>query len=137
MKLAFQIAKRFLLSAKKQTIVIILGIAIGVSVQVFIGSLISGLQASLIDSTIGTRSQLTITSDGYISDYQSLMTDIEASSSNLSEVTPTITIGGSFVKDSQSENIVFRGFDFTTANGIYRFDELLTENSVLPSATNE
>ena len=48
MKLAFQIAWRFLTSAKRQTLIIILGISVGVSVQVFIGSLISGLQASLV-----------------------------------------------------------------------------------------
>lgn len=53
MKLAFQIATRFLKSSKGQTILIALGIAIGVSVQIFIGSLIQGLQKSLVDTTIG------------------------------------------------------------------------------------
>ena len=44
MRTAFKIAWRFLASNRGQTILIILGIAIGVSVQVFIGSLIMGLQ---------------------------------------------------------------------------------------------
>ncbi len=44
MKLAFRIALRFLFSSKGQTVLITLGIAIGISVQIFIGSLISGLQ---------------------------------------------------------------------------------------------
>lgn len=44
MKLAFDIALRFLKSSKGQTALIVLGIAIGVSVQIFIGSLITGLQ---------------------------------------------------------------------------------------------
>ncbi|MBN2539893.1 MAG: ABC transporter permease [Bacilli bacterium] len=136
MKLAFQIAKRFLTSAKRQTIVIILGIAIGVSVQVFIGSLISGLQASLIDSTIGSRSQITITADANIANYDSLITDIESSTDNITVVTPTFTIAGSGVNGSLSENVVFRGFDFTTANGIYKFDELLSEGN-LPTNTND
>lgn len=135
MKLAFQIAKRFLLSAKRQTIVIILGIAIGVSVQVFIGSLISGLQASLINSTIGSTSQLTVTSDQPISGYDSLMTTIKDASSNINEITPTITISGSLVKGSTSENIVFRGFDFATATGIYPFDQWLTEGA-LPTTSD-
>ncbi len=137
MKLAFQIAKRFLLSAKRQTIVIILGIAIGVSVQVFIGSLISGLQTGLVDSTIGSRSQITITNDGYISDYDSLITSIDGSSENISEITPTITVSGSMVNSDLSENVVLRGLDFDSANGIYKFDELLTENSTLPDEDNE
>jgi len=38
MKLAFKIAVRFLKSSKAQTIFIIIGIAVGVSVQIFIGT---------------------------------------------------------------------------------------------------
>jgi len=49
MRLAFSIAMRFLSSSKTQTLLIVLGIAIGVSVQVFIGSLIQGLQKDLVD----------------------------------------------------------------------------------------
>ncbi|MCK7487218.1 MAG: hypothetical protein MZU97_18195 [Bacillus subtilis] len=41
MRLPFQIALRFLKSGKFQTLMIIIGIAVGVSVQVFIGSLIT------------------------------------------------------------------------------------------------
>ncbi len=49
MRLGLQIAVRFLKSNLGQTGFIILGIAIGVSVQIFIGSLIQGLQTGLID----------------------------------------------------------------------------------------
>ena len=62
MKLAFKIALRFLKSSKGQTILIVVGIAIGVSVQIFIGTLIQGLQKSLINTTIGHSSQITIVS---------------------------------------------------------------------------
>lgn len=136
MKLAFQIAKRFLLSAKKQTIVIILGIAIGVSVQVFIGSLISGLQEGLVDSTIGSRSQITIETDGYISNYQDIIDNIENSSDNLTVVTPTITISGSYVFGENSENVVFRGLDFETANDIYNYDKIMVDGD-LPTSVNQ
>ena len=44
MKLSFNIAVRFLKSNILQTIIIIVGIGVGVSVQIFIGSLIQGLQ---------------------------------------------------------------------------------------------
>ena len=60
MKLAFDIALRFLKSSKGQTALIVLGIAIGVSVQIFIGSLITGLQKSLVDKTVGSSSQITV-----------------------------------------------------------------------------
>ncbi len=49
MLLPFKIAIRFLKFSKGQTILITLGIAIGVSVQLFIGLLINGLQTSLVD----------------------------------------------------------------------------------------
>ena len=63
MKLPFKIAFRFLMSSRGQTILIALGIAVGVSVQIFIGSLISGLQLSLLDKTIGSSPHITITSE--------------------------------------------------------------------------
>ncbi len=64
MNLAFNIARRFLKSNKGQTILILVGIAIGVSVQIFIGSLIDGLQRTLIDKTIGSSSHITIVPEG-------------------------------------------------------------------------
>ena len=63
MKLSFQIAKRFLSYNKGQTILIILGIALGISVQIFIGLLISGLQSSLVDKTIGSSAHITVSSE--------------------------------------------------------------------------
>lgn len=137
MKLAFSIAKRFLFSAKRQTIVIILGIAIGVSVQVFIGSLISGLQNSLVDSTIGSRSQVTITiEDDYITDYDNLMSDISSSSENITSITPTLSTSGSLVKNEASEIVVLRGLEFSSADDIYKLTDKLVEGT-LPANDNE
>ena len=138
MKLAFQIAKRFLLASKRQTLVIILGIAVGVSVQVFIGALIGGLQDSLVNTTIGSRSQITITkTDELISDYNELLSLTESSSDNIKVITPTITTSGSLVNGENSEIIVIRGFDYNTANDIYKFSEKLTPGSELPNDTDE
>ena len=47
------IAWRFLKESRLQTILILLGIIIGVSVQIFLSSLISGLQRNLIEQTVG------------------------------------------------------------------------------------
>ena len=62
MGVSLKIAVRFLKSGKGQTLLIVLGIAIGVSVQVFLGSLIGGLQKSLINTTVGNSSHITILS---------------------------------------------------------------------------
>jgi len=138
MKLAFQIAKRFLLASKRQTLVIVLGIAVGVSVQVFIGALISGLQTSLVNTTIGSRSQITISlEDDYISDYQNLVTLIDNSSDNIKVISPTLTSNGSLINGDASESILLRGFDFSTADEIYKFEEKFISGSEFPNALNE
>ncbi len=136
MKLAFQIAWRFLSSAKRQTFIIILGISVGVSVQVFIGSLISGLQNSLVDSTIGSSAHISVLSDDvsqrYISDYESLTETILLKSDQFTVASPVVDMGGSLKKGLIEKEILFRGFEFDKANQIYGFDLKLTEGSRLP-----
>ena len=139
MKLAFSIAKRFLKSGKMQTIVIILGIAVGVSVQVFIGSLITGLQKSLVDKTIGSSSQVTVKAlenTDYIVDYDEKIAIIQNTSENLTVVSPSITTTGNFIYQDATEPVVLKGFDYTYANEIYKFDQKLTEGN-LPSGVNQ
>jgi lipoprotein-releasing system permease protein len=136
MKLAFNIAWRFLMSAKKQTIVIVLGIAVGVSVQVFIGSLISGLQNDLVDTAIGSTSQLTIQSDidrdieisdtitisaPVITD-ELLADEIRAYSDVFDSVTETLSVIGFVEKEGIEKQVLFRGLDLENAEGIYKFE---------------
>ncbi|BCR35654.1 ABC transporter permease [Mariniplasma anaerobium] len=152
MKLAFSIAWRFLMSAKKQTIVIVLGIAVGVSVQVFIGSLISGLQKDLVDTAIGSTSQLTIQSDidrdVEISDTvtisvpvitdELLVDEIRAYSDVFDSVTETLSVIGFVQKDGIEKQVLFRGLDLQNAEGIYKFesDEKITYGR-MPEADDE
>lgn len=141
MKLAFEIARRFLASAKKQTLVIILGIAVGVSVQVFIGSLISGLQKDLINTAIGSTSQITVKNKDdklFIDNYEVVLDDIKSSSKELVNVTPTVNRGGIFTKNTISKEVLLRGFEVETANQIYGFTnkEKLVEGR-LPASDNE
>lgn len=56
----WKMAIRFLTDGKAQTLFILLGISVGVAVQVFLSSLIGGLQVDLVNSTIGTSPQITI-----------------------------------------------------------------------------
>jgi len=58
--LPFQIARRFLWRSKLQSALIIVGIGVGIGTQVFVGSLIASLQASLIDTTVGTSPHVTL-----------------------------------------------------------------------------
>jgi len=60
--LSLRIAARFLRTSPVQSALIAAGIAFGIGVQVFLGSLIISLQASLVDETIGSSPQVTVTS---------------------------------------------------------------------------
>jgi lipoprotein-releasing system permease protein len=140
MRLALEIAWRFLSSAKRQTLIIILGIAVGVSVQVFIGSLITGLQDGLVDTTIGQSSHITLQhaeENELIDDYEGKIETIKTTVDNLEVASPVIDLGGILERNETKKEVLLRGFDFSRANAIYAFDEKLTENSRLPEADDE
>jgi hypothetical protein len=61
--LALSIAARFLRSSLGQTSLIIAGIGVGIAVQIFVGSLITSLQADLIDTTVGSSPHVTLLPD--------------------------------------------------------------------------
>jgi len=138
MKLAFSIAWRFLTSAKRQTLIIILGISVGVSVQVFIGSLISGLQKSLVDTTIGSSSHITVVKEdaSLITDYEGVANTVSNQSNLFTVVSPVLDLPGILEKDTIKKEMLYRGFDFTRANLIYQFEDKLIEGT-LPNALNE
>ncbi|MGE0404315.1 MAG: FtsX-like permease family protein [Kofleriaceae bacterium] len=54
------LALRYLRDAKGQTTLILGGVAVGVSVIVFLSALIGGLQTSLIDKTLGAQPHITL-----------------------------------------------------------------------------
>lgn len=54
------IAMRFLRQGRAQTTLILLGIAVGVAVVVFVTAIIGGLQDNLIDRTLGTQSHIRV-----------------------------------------------------------------------------
>lgn len=140
MRLSFKIALRFLSSSKGQTLLIALGIAIGVSVQIFIGSLIEGLQISLLDTTIGNASHITVNAaekNTPVDDYQTIASKVEASYPEVTFLSPTITQGAFIQIDDKTNSIVFRGFNRSQAENIYEFSEALLEGGRLPNVTAE
>jgi len=54
------IAMRFLREGRAQTTLILVGIAVGVSVIVFITALIQGLQSNIVERTLGTQSHIKV-----------------------------------------------------------------------------
>ncbi|PKM63295.1 MAG: ABC transporter permease [Firmicutes bacterium HGW-Firmicutes-21] len=132
MKLSFSIALRFLRSNVLQTIIIILGIGIGVSVQIFIGSLIQGLQNSLVNSTIGNSSQITITASAdneLLEDYTTLMQKAIDGGDSIINISPVLDNPAFLESGGASQSVVVRGFDRQKAEGIYKFSEYITEGA--------
>lgn len=139
MSVSLKIAVRFLKSSKGQTIMIALGIAIGISVQIFIGSLIQGLQKSLVETTIGNASQITVTSmseDRLITDYTTIIDLIRATDERLVDVSPVLDQPGLLTDGDNTESILLRGLDFAAAEGIYALSERLIVGR-LPSGKDE
>ncbi|TYQ18412.1 UNVERIFIED_CONTAM: lipoprotein-releasing system permease protein [Acetivibrio alkalicellulosi] len=129
MSLPFKIALRFLKSNIGQTILIIIGISIGVSVQVFIGSLIQGLQKSLLDTTIGSSPHITILSTNdnkLIGDWKEKVNIIE----DFSDI-KTISVSSdspSFINfNNKTESVLIRGFLPDKANNIYKIENNIYE----------
>lgn len=138
MKLSFKIALRFLFSSKGQTLLILLGIAIGISVQIFIGSLIQGLQSSLLDATIGSSPHITVKALEKNTPINELPPILEVlkQEDQITGLSSSITTGAFLRADERAEQILLRGFNFEDANEIYAFDEKLLEGS-LPFDDNE
>lgn len=139
MKLSFNIATRFLKSNLSQTLIIILGIGIGISVQIFIGSLIQGLQKSLVDKTIGSSSQITITSkadDKLIYDYISLTEKVKSTDSKITAVSPVYDNAALMEYNDKTQSLLIRGFDFSKANEIYKISDAITDGE-MPSKSGE
>ncbi|PZC52022.1 MULTISPECIES: FtsX-like permease family protein [unclassified Mesotoga] len=140
MRLAFSIAMRFLSSSKTQTLLIVMGIAIGVSVQVFIGSLIQGLQKDLVDTTIGSSAQITVSSSenngveewqGIISEIASLDLPTDLTSLSASADVPVFISSG-----DRTLAVLLRGLQFPESHVIYKTDSRLIDGS-LPEGDGE
>lgn len=138
MRLALKIATRFLSASRGQTVLIVLGIAIGVSVQIFIGSLIDGLQRSLVDKTIGSASHVTIVpadSEKEFEETDSLIASLK-DNADLTAVSAAFDSPGFIKVDEETYPVLMRGFEFDNANAIYKLDDNLISGS-LPSGDNE
>lgn len=139
MNLAFKIAVRFLKSNKSQTVLIALGIAVGVSVQIFIGSLIQGLQKSLINKTIGNSSQITLYPDAtssLINDYEKIIKKIETENDSITAISPVADNPALIKMNDKNLSVLIRGFDIDAADKIYNIKDRIYQGNP-PQTTND
>jgi lipoprotein-releasing system permease protein len=133
--LSFRIAVRFLTSGKTQTILIVVGMAIAISIQVFVGLLLSSLQKGLINQTIGSTPQITITSAadiGTIRDSSKIVDSIERLGST--QIVSVSASANSIIKNGTSDVPVFmRGFELDRADKIYNINSRIYEGKPIES----
>ncbi|MGL5540510.1 MAG: ABC transporter permease [Erysipelotrichaceae bacterium] len=139
MRLSFRIAKRFLRSSIGQTLLIVVGIGVGVAVQIFIGSLINGLQVQLINTTVGNSAQIVVTSNNEAATIENYISIVDT----LQEEQPQITKSAAILQspafttsDNESYSLLLRGMSEGDANGIYTLSSKLVEGK-LPTKSGE
>lgn len=139
MKLPFKIAVRFLKSNKGQTLLIMIGIAVGVSVQIFIGSLIQGLQKGLVNRTIGNSSQITVVSaneNKFIENYNDIIKKIEKGEKRITKISSSLDSPAFIKTGSKSSSILVRGFDLQSSDKIYNIKKNIIKGN-MPSNDGE
>ncbi len=153
MLFAWRVALRFLKDGRGQTAFILLGIAVGVAVQTFIGSLISGLQADLVNATVGNRPHLTfraetalpVVSDelpgrkvvlqgNYAANEEKLfnwgqLVEALEQEGTLTAVSPLVQGNGFIMQNGDRNPVVLRGVLSERADKIYRLAESLRQGS--------
>jgi lipoprotein-releasing system permease protein len=130
MRLPFKIAVRFLKSSKGQTALIALGIAVGVSVQIFIGSLIQGLQKGLINKTIGNSPQITISSnneDKVIDNYKEINDNISSLDNGIINLSVTADGPALIKENSKTYSVLVRGMNLEDSDKIYNIKSRIYE----------
>jgi lipoprotein-releasing system permease protein len=111
---------------------IILGISIGVSVQIFIGSLIQGLQKGLVEKTIGASSQITITADtedGTITDFDDLVEQVRNSDDRIEHISVASDYPAFMEIGEESQSLLVRGFALDKADAIYNIYDRIKEGT--------
>ncbi|MGM0410611.1 MAG: ABC transporter permease [Bacillota bacterium] len=161
MKFELKMAWRFLKSGKTQTFLILLGIVIGVAVQTFLGSLITGLQKDLVNQTVGNSPHITILGEDErprpivtnsddmsriitysggeegINRWREKLETLD-NNSELTAVSPVVEGSGFALRGSNNQSVLFRGVDLERADKIYNIknrivsgEENISGNSIL------
>jgi lipoprotein-releasing system permease protein len=134
--LPLRIAIRFLLSGKTQTVLIVGGIAVAISVQVFVGLLLDSLQKGLVDRTVGNSPQVTISSakeNVTIGRWEEIVT-IADSLGATAAVGVSASANALVMTGNDSVPVLVRGFDANAVERIYGLEDSLYEGRAVAAA---
>lgn len=159
MNFEWKIALRFLKEGKGQTMFILLGISIGIAVMVFLSTLISGLQDSLIEQTIGSSAHIWITGQSEfdqqltalsssnfvagnsdtsvlkVTDWQRIVETLSVRE-DLEGITPVVEGNAFYTSKGDIKPVVIKGFERVGAEDIYGFGDKMVEGSASYEGNN-
>ena len=129
----WKIAIRFLTDGKAQTFFILLGIAVGVAVQIFLNSIITGVQENLLDNTIGTSSHITIASSdadskNRIDQYEKVLERLDIDK-DIIKASPSVD-GNAFLKKADKDtSLIVKGIELERADSIYNIKDRMVSGA--------
>ncbi|EGW37130.1 ABC transporter permease [Desulfosporosinus sp. OT] len=130
MLLPFKIAWRFLLDKKLQTLLVIFGIAIGVSVQIFIGLVSQGLEKTLVNKVLAYSPHITVYSkSGGFSDWQKEADRIRSNFPEVKAVSPNVNSQAWIKLGKMTIPILVRGFNILDTERLYNITAAIYEGS--------
>jgi lipoprotein-releasing system permease protein len=133
-----KVALRFLKEGRGQTVFILLGIAVGVAVQVFLNTLITGLQEDLVNQTVGNSSHIWIEGKSDFDTETNLLEwdniiEIIDNREDIAAISPLVEGNGFIVTNAEAVPIQLKGIELDQADAIYniisRLDVRLTSLS--------
>lgn len=155
-----QVALRFLKEGRMQTLLIMVGIAIGIAVLIFLNALIGGLQRDLVNSTVGTSphivgtsmdkmppgrladldeetrvfTRVTVTGEGErpLRNWVPVVAQLEKLE-GLTAVSPVVNGSGFITQGATSLPVVVRSFPLDSADDIYNIQERLVSGEFAAS----
>lgn len=130
----FFIAKKHILERKRQSIIAILGVAIGITVLTVSIGIANGLDKNMVDSILSVSSHIIATKDGEaIDDYREFQTQIE-SVKGVKGVVPQISTQGILkykgVFGSYVSGVKINGLDFDDAKTAMNLDKKIVAGTM-------
>ncbi|OAA86986.1 ABC transporter permease [Clostridium ljungdahlii] len=131
MFISSKVALQFLKHSKLQTFVIILGIAVGVSVQIFIGLLSSGLEDTILNKIAGNSAQVTVYSNnGSIENWSDIKNKIVKEDKNVKAAAPVVDSQVFIKLKDTNQPVQIRGFMPEDVNSLYNIKGSIYEGKM-------
>jgi lipoprotein-releasing system permease protein len=133
-----KIALQFLKKSRSQTILIIIGLGVGIAVQIFVGALLQNLQDGFLNALVDNSPHVTIIPEKdriFISDWEVLVDEI-SDVDEIEIVGVTADSPAQALKGNKSINVLVRGLDEEISTKIYKLPDAVIEGDY-PESIND